>query len=401
MPQTSFADIRAHFPGTAIGPYFDVAARGLMPAGARAALNRMLDDHENGTLDKHAAFDKIEETRGLFAQLIRCKPDEVAYTRNVTDGIAAFATALPWQAGENVVVCDTLEHPANLYPWYGLGPKFGVKVKTVAQDNGAIPLDGILDAIDPSTRVVTVATVSFAPGYRSPVAELAHKCRERGVLVIVDAAQSIGVLDTDVNEMGVDALAASTQKGLMALYGCGFLYVREAVANTLNPAYVSRFGVDLGDEHEAASGNAATYKLANGARRFDVGNFNYTAAATVCESIKLLLSVGSKEIEQRVCGLAHHFAVRMTEIGLPVFGGVSNRYASHIVTVGHALGLEHDSSADSEMAKLYEHLTANGVRLSIRRDLLRFSFHLYNNEADVERTVALCDAWLKTRPSKE
>ena len=78
MPQTSFADIRAHFPGTAIGPYFDVAARGLMPAGARAALNRMLDDHENGTLDKHAAFDKIEETRGLFAQLIRCKPDEVA-----------------------------------------------------------------------------------------------------------------------------------------------------------------------------------------------------------------------------------------------------------------------------------------------------------------------------------
>jgi selenocysteine lyase/cysteine desulfurase len=395
LSHSEFVQARSSFPGAALGPYLDTAARGLMPAAARAALDRMLDQHLFGTLDKAAAFDKVEETRALFAALIKCSPDEVAFTRNVTDGIAAFATALPWREGDNVVVCDTLEHPANLYPWYGLGPKFGVRVKTVPQQDGAIPLDGIVDAIDTGTRVVTVSTVSFAPGFRFPVAELGRQCRERGVLLCVDAAQSIGVIQTDVTAMQVDALAASTQKGLMTLYGCGFLYVRQALADTLNPAYVSRFGVDLGAQHEAAAGDAAAYQLARGARRFDVGNFNYTAVAAVAESLKLLLDLGPQQVEQRVCGLAHQFAARMTDLGLPVFGGVSNQYASHIVTIGHKLGAEHDASADMELSGLYQYLTANGVRLTVRRDLLRFSFHLYNNDDDVDRVVALCRDWLQ------
>ena len=397
MPQNVFAIARSYFPGAENGPYLDVAARGLLYSGARAAIDKMLDHQQAGTLDKNFAFEKVEETRALFAALIKSTPDEIAYTRNVTDGIAAFAAALPWRQGDNVVVCDTLEHPANVFPWYGLGRKFGVKVKTIPQDNGTVPLDRMIASIDGSTRVVTVATVSFAPGFRFPVAELGRHCRERGVLLIVDAAQSIGIMDTDVTEWQVDALSASTQKGLMALYGLGFLYIRSAVADTLDPVYLSRFGVDLGNGHEAAAGDAASYRLARAARRFDVGNYNYAAAAAVGESIRFLLELGPKEVERYIFALAHQFATRMSEIGLPVYGGASAKYATHIVTVGHRLGFEHDSSADAEMAGLYDYLTAKGVRLGIRRDLLRFSFHIYNNEADVEQVVALCRDWMENR----
>ena len=245
MDHGAFVEIRRGFPGAAAGPYLDVAARGLLHSATRAAIDAMLDQQSAGALDKKAAFAKVEETRALFAALIRATPDEIAFTRNVTDGIAAFAVSLPWRPGDNVVLCDALEHPANLFPWYGLRPKFGVEVNTVPQERGAVPLDRILAAIDERTRVVTLATVSFAPGFRAPVAELARHCRERGVLIVVDAAQSIGVLETDVGAMQVDALAASTQKGLMALYGLGFLYVRQALAETLAPAYLSRFGVAL------------------------------------------------------------------------------------------------------------------------------------------------------------
>jgi len=395
----AFVEIRRGFPGAAAGPYLDVAARGLLHSATRAAIDAMLDQQSAGALDKKAAFAKVEETRALFAALIRATPDEIAFTRNVTDGIAAFAVSLPWRPGDNVVLCDALEHPANLFPWYGLRPKFGVEVNTVPQERGAVPLDRILAAIDERTRVVTLATVSFAPGFRAPVAELARHCRERGVLIVVDAAQSIGVLETDVGAMQVDALAASTQKGLMALYGLGFLYVRQALAETLAPAYLSRFGVDLGDGHEAASGDAASYRLAKGARRFDLGNYNYMAIAGVCESIRLLLELGPRQVEHHVLGLARRFARRMEQIGLPVYGGASANDASHIVTIGANLGSEHDSTADTEMTALYDHLTAHGVRLGIRRDLLRFSFGIYNDESDVDRVVALCQAWLKTRPA--
>jgi selenocysteine lyase/cysteine desulfurase len=394
VPQNDLTSVRNQFPGTASGPYLDVAARGLLHSGARAAIDRSLDQQQAGTLDKKHAFDTVEHTRALFARLINATPDEIAYTRNVTDGIAAFAASLPWRRGDNVVLCDSLEHPANIFPWYGLGAKFGVTVKTVPQDNGAIPLDGIIAAIDSATRVVSVSTVSFAPGFRFPVAELGRYCRARGILLAVDAAQSIGVMNTDVQAWQVDALAASTQKGLMGLYGLGFLYVRAAVAGTLNPVYLSRFGVDLGDGHEAATGDAAAYRLAPAARRFDVGNYNYIATAGVAESIRFLLDLGPAAVERYAFALAQQFRVRMTGIGMPVFGGVDNPYASHIVTIGRALGVEHDSSADAEMAGLYEYLTAKGVRLGIRRDLLRFSFHVYNDESDIDQVVALCRAWM-------
>jgi selenocysteine lyase/cysteine desulfurase len=113
------------------GPYCDVAARGLMLHASRAALDRHLQDATEGTVDKTALFVQVEKTRGLFATLIGSAPEDVAYTRNVTDGIATFAASLDWREGDSVVLCEALEHPANVYPWYGISRKFGIAVKNV------------------------------------------------------------------------------------------------------------------------------------------------------------------------------------------------------------------------------------------------------------------------------
>src|SRR5262249_57223976 len=113
---------------------------------------------------------------------------------------------------------------------------------------------------------VAVSSVTFAPGFRSPVGGLGAECRRRGVLLAVDGAQSIGAIDTDVNALNVDALAASTQKALMGLYGLGFLYVRRAVSESLDPIFLSRFGIAT-EWHEAAVGNAREYNLAKGSHR--------------------------------------------------------------------------------------------------------------------------------------
>ena len=389
-----FAAIRRHFAGTRRGPYCDVAARGLMFGASRAALERHLEDASEGTIDKAALFQQVEKTRALFASLIGAAPESIAYTRNVTDGIATFATSLDWREGDSVVLCEELEHPANIYPWYGVSRKFGIRVKTVPQIGGAVPIARILEAIDRSCRVVAVSSVSFAPGFRFPVAELAAECRKRGVLLAVDAAQSIGVLATDVAQWDVDAMAVSTQKGLMSLYGMGFLYVRPQLAETMKPIFLSRFGVAQ-EGHEASLGDPANARYAPGSHRFDVGNFNFPAALTVAPAIELLLDLGPRAVQDYVLGVAATFANRMLDIGLPVYGGRPGADSSHIVTVGHQLGYDHDAAGDLEMGKLYQHLTAHGVRLSIRRDLLRFSFHLYNNSDDVDEVVRLSEQWLR------
>ena len=116
-----------------------------------------------------------------------------------------------------------LEHPANVFPWYNLARLKGIQIKPVPAVDGRIALERVCEAIDERTRLVAVASVSFSPGFRFPLKALADYCRARGVLVLVDAAQSVGVLHTDVKALGVDAIAASAQKGLLALYadlGC-------------------------------------------------------------------------------------------------------------------------------------------------------------------------------------
>jgi len=391
-----FTAIRKNFAGTARGPYLDVAVRGLMSRASRAALDRHLDDLQEGTVDKSALFKEVETTRGLLAKLIGAAPKDVAYTRNVTDGIATFAASIDWRSGDSIVLCEAIEHPANVLPWYGIARKFGVAVRNVPQTNGTIEIPRIVEAMGNSCRVVAISSVSFAPGFRFPVAELAAECRKRGVMVCVDAAQSIGIIKTDVAEWDVDAISVSTQKGLMTMYGAGFLYVRPELSENMNPIFLSRYSI-ANEGHEASLGDPARLALAEGARRFDVGNPNFPAVVAVTPALELLLELDPRAVEDYVLSLAAHFAERMLAIGLPVYGGRPGPHSSHIVTVGAALGQAHDAARDLEMSKLYEHLVAAGVRLSIRRDLLRFSFHIYNNRDDVDEVVRLCEGWLRAR----
>ena len=241
----AIAKVRSEFPATEQFVYLDVAARGLISRPVREAIDGHLDQRMAVGADKAALFDQVERTRGRFADFIGAQADEIAFTKNVSDGINAFATALPWQTGDNVVICEALEHPANIFPWRNLVALKCIEVKIVKPENGRIPLDKLIAAIDGRTRVVTLSSVSFAPGFRFPIAKVGAECRKRGIYLLVDAAQSIGILATDVAALKIDAMAVSMQKGLLSLYGAGFLYIRREVAAQLKPTYLSRFGVEL------------------------------------------------------------------------------------------------------------------------------------------------------------
>jgi selenocysteine lyase/cysteine desulfurase len=387
----AFATFRAGFPGLLRFTYVDVAARGIISKPVRDAIETYLDQRMEGA-DKASMFEEVERTRSDFARFINADVTEVAFTRNVSDGINAFASALRWRAGDNVVMCEALEHPANVYPWHNLNKLAGVHVKVVAPQDGLVSLERICDAVDNHTRVVTVSSVSFSPGARFPVAELGSFCRSRRILLVVDAAQSVGIMNTDVRKLNVDALAASTQKGLLALYGSGFLYVRREIADDLWPRYLSRPAILAESGHEAASGDPNNLRLADGARRFDVGNHNFLAAVAVKRSLTALSELGVSSVEKWTCALASRLALRLADLGLPVYGRGSEG-SSHIVTVGNALTADHDTTQDARLLALHAHLVQNGVKFTIRRGLLRFSFHAYNNESDVDRIADLASDW--------
>ena len=394
-PNTEFdiiAAFRDDFPALKKWTYMDVAARGVLSRTTRAALETQIDDRMMNGGDKDRMFALIEEARGRFAQLINASPEEVTYTKNISEGLNMVATGIQWKSGDNVVLCPELEHPNNVYAWLNL-QRFGVEVRMVKPRDNAIPVDDLIAKMDARTRCATVSTVTFAPGFRTDIDTLGRACRERGVLLLVDAAQSAGKLHTDVQQSNIDALTVSTQKGLLGLYGMGFLYVRREWAEKMQPAYLARFGVDLGDAHEASMGDMS-FKLAEGARRFDLGNYNFAATAAVNASMKQLLDIGTQRIEKHVTGLVHALAQGYVDMGVPVAGGKPGPHLAGIVTIGN-MSANHYGSDDERFNGLYQYLGDNQVKLSIRRGLLRFSLHAYNDLDDVNRVLDLSRKFLR------
>ena len=391
----TFTAFRDDFPALKKWTYMDVAARGVLSRTTRAALDAQIDERMMNGGDKDRFFALIEEARGRFAQLINASPEEVTYTKNISEGLNMVATGIPWKAGDNVVLCPELEHPNNVYAWLNLR-RLGVEVRMVKPRDNHIPVDDVIARMDARTRCATVSTVTFAPGFRTDIDTLGRACREKGVLLLVDAAQSAGKLHTDVKQSNIDALTVSTQKGLLGLYGMGFLYVRREWADKMQPAYLARFGVDLGDAHEAAMGDMGdlSFKMAAGARRFDLGNYNFAATAAVNASMKQLLDIGTQRIEKHVTGLIHALAQGYVDMGVPVAGGKPGPHLAGIVTIGN-MSANHYGSDDERFNGLYQYLGDNQVKLSIRRGLLRFSLHAYNNLDDVNRVLDLSKAFLR------
>jgi selenocysteine lyase/cysteine desulfurase len=205
------------------------------------------------------------------------------------------------------------------------------------------------------------------------------------VRLVVDGAQSTGITHFDLAKSPIDALAMSGQKGLCSVYGMGFLYVRNEFSATLQPRYLSRFGVDVSSAHEADyDSGPVTYK--RGALRFDLGNYNFLAATLATESLKQLNALGTAAIDRHTTALATRLAQTLANEGAPVRVPAPG-HGANIVCVESRRGVE-------PVAALQKHLKECNVQVALRRNVVRFSFHLYNNLNDVEAAESACRTWL-------
>ena len=384
-------EVRVLFPGAHEQVYLNIAAKGLVPTSVRDVVAAYMEEQVSGTSDKDLLRRQVDETRESFATMIGADADEVAITKNVSEGLNLFAASLEWRDGDNVVVCPELEHPNNIYLWYNLGRRYGVEVRSIPSVDGVMPTEAMAAAMDERTRVVTFPTVSFAPGFRTETSALAAAAREKGALTLADGAQSIGALATDVHALGFDALAVAAQKCLMSLYGFGFLYVRREVAATLVPNHVARYGIAL-DAHETAYAEGPL-DYQPGARRFDLGNYNYLGMAATREALSLIRGLGVQRIEAHVGRLTARLASGLLEIGLPVVGGPPGPHLAHIVSVGRVGGGRHYTADDPEINDLHGHLVAERIVFSLRSGVLRFSVGVYNDDDDIDRVLEAASAW--------
>lgn len=377
----------AEFPVVQHCTYLSVCDSTALSQRVRAAVDEFLDHVMYWRETRAVREQRVEGARAKFARLIGADCGDIAIVKNVSEGINAIATAIPWHGGDNVVLCADLEHPNNVLPWLHLR-RHGVEIRVVGPVEGAIEPNAIIAAIDQRTRAVTCSSVTFSPGLRTDLEPIGRACRSRGALFLVDAVQSAGILPLDVSRDHIDALVTSTAKGLLGLYGCGFLYCRREWAESLTPAYLSRPAVELPPERYSEL-SGLDFTMRADARRFEVGAVDYASCYAVDASLDLLSEIGAPAIEAHVLGLAAQLRAGMAELGLDVPARAFGSGGSHIVTVGRLGEGGHGTAADPLLSQLSDHLIRHQVVHTIRRGMLRFAFHLFNSEDDVDRVLGL------------
>lgn len=366
---------RREFPALEKWTYMNVAARCPLPNCVAKALVDYYGVCQEDGAHKQDWLDKTEAVRELFAQLIGAQADEVAYTKNISEGINIIAHGLRLGPGENIVLVPALEHPNIVYSLSHLRNQ-AVELRLAEARDGAFDTESIIRCIDERTRLVCLSAVSFLTGARADLRRISERCRACEAVLLVDAAQALGILNLDVERYGIDALAASAQKGLLGVYGIGFLYCRQELAEQITPVYLGRAGVHLPDKREFIMGDIERYELAPSAQRFELGNYNYPAVYGLEQSLDFLLQFGMQDIEDQVLDMAEYLLSGLANLGMEVMTPAERYQRAGIVSV-----------RCGSPKKVMEHLTNAGIALSQRGDAVRFSLHMYNNRSDVERVV--------------
>ena len=244
---------------------------------------------------------KKEEVRAKLARFINASPDEVVMTRNTTEGMNFVANGLDLKEGDEVLL-SSMEHPAGTHPWKLKEKRYGIKIKEVPLGLPPKSVDEIINAfqkaITPRTKVISISHTVYISGLIFPIKELSKMAHEKGVLVVADSAHGIGMLDLNMEELGVDFFASSPYKWLGAPTGIGLFYVRKEAQDKLWPTIASSGW----DSRESA-------------RKYEtLGQRADALVVALGEAIDFQNAIGRERIERRIKALAGYLKKELKKI---------------------------------------------------------------------------------------
>jgi cysteine desulfurase / selenocysteine lyase len=179
---------------------------------------------------------------GVFAELLGCRPEEVAFTDSATRSWLALLDAVPLRSGDRVLISE-VEYGANAVALMRLAERTGFEVVLVPSDaTGALSIGALRDMLDERAKLISLVHVPSNTGLVNPVREVVDAAHRVGALVLLDACQSVGQLRVRMDELGVDMLSGTGRKWLRGPRGTGFLAVRREVLDRLWPRLVDHSG---------------------------------------------------------------------------------------------------------------------------------------------------------------
>lgn len=295
--------------------YFDNGATTLKP---KCVIDKTVDYYSNYSANAHRGDydisykvdEEYEQTRELVRKYINAEnTDEIVFTSGTTESLNMIATgffAELLDEGDEILITDS-EHASNVLPWFNLENIVGCQVNKIELDsNYHVNMDNVKKAITPRTKVISLAYITNVIGDVRPIKEICAYAHERGIFVVVDAAQAAGHIKVDVRDIDCDFLALSAHK-MYGPTGVGVLYGKRNLLDNLKP-------INLGGGMNESFDNAKEILLKDLPHRLEAGTPNIAGVIAFKEAINYINKIGINKIEEREQFLKNYLLEKIIKI---------------------------------------------------------------------------------------
>ncbi len=356
--------------------YLNHAGIAPWPRRTRMAVQRFAEENTVQGAQEYACWLRVEaDLREQLRQLLNApSADDVALLKSTSEGLSLVAYGLEWQPGDNIVSFAE-EFPSNRIVWESLADR-DVDLRLADTTGGTDPVDSLKTLVDENTRLIAVSSVQYASGIRIDLDQLGSFCRSEGILLCVDAIQSVGALRFDVQACHADFVVADGHKWMLGPEGLAVFYCRSELRERLR---LHEYGWHM-VEH-AGDFDRRDWQPASTARRFECGSPNMLGTYGLHASLSLILETGLEHVERVVLSKARH-----------LMDLIEARDELHLITPsapGSYAGIVTFAHRQADPQDLHRALSSSHVVCAMRGGGLRFSPHFYTPEEDLVQAVEL------------
>ncbi len=369
--------VRGQFPLATDRAYLNTGGLGASPyAVINAVTAKMMELERIGeTGHEDALWREIKTDAGA---LLGCDADELAFTRNTTEGVNIVANGLPLKS-EDEIITTTQEHVGNALPWLALTRRTGAVLRlfepsTVSQQEN---LDRIAALVSKKTRLISIPHAVTTTGVILPVREIAAMARVKNLWFFVDGAQTAGMFPFNLHEIGCDAYATSGHKWLLGPKETGLLYVRKAMLDQIDAKFIGAYS-DGGFDFLKG-----TFAFNPAAQRYEYGTVSTPLRVGLGAAIRFLQRIGMQNVWTRDRMLSSRLYNGLREIPrVQVLSPAEDSMRSAMITFAHP---------EIPHLKMQEHLNTFNLRTRSVSEgglaALRISTHVYNTPGEIDRVL--------------
>jgi selenocysteine lyase/cysteine desulfurase len=319
--------IRMQFPLTRNRIYFNTSGLGASP---RFVMNAVYEKMLELETISETGHEQVKEVTEKIARLFHVDPEEIAITRNTTEGMNIFAREVPLEKGDEVLL-STHEHPGGSIPWLAVMKDKGIKLKLFEPDYRRP--DRMAEIVERNltsrTRVVSIDHIPCTTGSLFPAGQIARLCRDSGIIFGIDGAHPPGQMPVNLREIDPDFYALSGHKWLFGPKGTGILFINKRILPRLRPCFVGAYS----DREFRFEDLVLEYKME--ANREEYGTRNTPLVCGLGAAVDFVSAIGVERIQKRGKKLAAFLKDELLKIpDVDVLTPLDPAQSASIVTFG-------------------------------------------------------------------